>query len=462
VHAAGTRHVQDASSPLARYGAAAVTGISRPYLGKRKPPAARPVPYAQRRPALWERHAAGIRAERPTTAQVEEPRVTQQTIFRVEPYSIVQEFWGEQLSDELVARVASAPKSHVHEFEQAAGEAILLQDDALPELPRAHLRPLLFETGTDSIQYKDFYRYLDTAARLLCYSHQVVVEEPFLHHRLGGAKDVSALLQRLHRLQPLAARGDLLFARVEERQRHPSRNFGLTSSAGLDPELLEAVRAELTALAAGLPPEDQGRLSFRLGNYFGMTMRMAMLHPDLMHLITRSPSEEVLLKIALANGAMLSRRTNALRLSNLARLTLPGLQLPTEELVRVRQDEDNFAAWRDSLGKALDQIDLIAPSDTWDVEAAAVVQEELTPFSDKLARAVKKSPALTALTKASQNLSLAAAGAAAGGAAGGSWVPAVAGGAATKLLEGVKSYLEERQEQRADRAVQAVCASFFA
>ena len=389
--------------------------------------------------------------------------MTEPTLHQVDPYCIVEDWWGEALSRSLIERVSSAPTDHVQRFLVAAKDEVRRSShNALPPLPAGNLRPLVLETGTDSIQHGDHYRYIDSAARLLTYSHEAVIEEPFAHGPLHlDASLLAPLLTRLLRVRPLWELGALRFAQVGARQRHPSRNFSLTGLSNLDAATADEIRSAWADVRATLPPNVAwDDLDFSVSNNVGLSVRMVFERPDSLQAIARSPAEDILLRTAIANGARMSTRTQDVRLQSLARLSLPGANLPVPSLVTLRTNDALYADFRSKLGNALDEVERLPEGERWLSTATELVSQELRPTTDQLQAAVRKSPALAAAKTSLGKFSLSAIGSAAGAMHGGGLSSALLGGAVGKAAEAVQTYIHERQRQRADKAVLDIVVSF--
>ena len=73
-----------------------------------------------------------------------------------------------------------------------------------------------------------------------------------------------------------------------------------------------------------------------------------------------------------------------LQLPKLAALELPSLELRSEDLVAVRRNSDAFAEWRQHLGAALSQVELLPDNDAWQREARAIIADELVPYAGRV------------------------------------------------------------------------------
>ena len=94
--------------------------------------------------------------------------------------------------------------------------------------------------------------------------------------------------------------------------------------------------------------------------------------PVFRHEREREIAEEELGQVPLAAP---SRR--ALGLPKLAALELPILDLQLSDLVAARQNDEAFAEWRQQLGNALEQVELLPDRDGWQSEARGIIADEL-------------------------------------------------------------------------------------
>lgn len=166
----------------------------------------------------------------------------------------------------------------------------------------------------------------------------------------------------------------------------------------------------------------------------------------------QSRSAENLLKWAGVVGA--DRRV--LQVPKLAALELPSLRLHTQDLVAVRRSSDTFGEWREHLGAALSQVELLPESDRWQRDAHAIIVDELTPYAERVRVETKRSSALSASVIGMKQLAVAGIGTAVGGMAGGPAAATLAGlggaGLAT-LVSGMSDWVKARREAGPNRAV---------
>ncbi|MDQ2849809.1 MAG: hypothetical protein M3Y49_03585 [Actinomycetota bacterium] len=331
----------------------------------------------------------------------------------------------------------------------------------LPPLASGELRPLLLETGSDSYQNEDEFRRIPASVRILMFADQVAIEEPFIHSNLRQHPEgLASLFEGLMQVKSLANDG-LQFVRVETRERHPSRNLGLFGPKVIEEKLLHEYGDELSSAARQHGGSwDEELFSFSLLNKFGLALRTVIAGAGSVHALSRTKLEDVLAKIAIANGAILSRRTESLRLQDLVRVPVPDVGLPVESLVRLRSNEDAWHEWRVALRTALSEVEQLPESERWTSTANEMLNDELAGVTRRLQKAAAKSPAMTAAKVTSRTLTLSAIGSFAGFVAGGSLIPGLVGAGSGKAAEAVLTYLNSRREQRVQKAALDVALSF--
>jgi hypothetical protein len=104
---------------------------------------------------------------------------------------------------------------------------------------------------------------------------------------------------------------------------------------------------------------------------------------------------------------------DALRVGELARINLPGLEsLPPDDIVSLRGNEEAFVSWRATLSRALDRI-IQLPTDTFEREGevTAILKGELLESSRSLERTIQSSSALQKMRGPIRSFGLGAVGA---------------------------------------------------
>jgi hypothetical protein len=160
---------------------------------------------------------------------------------------------------------------------------------------------------------------------------------------------------------------------------------------------------------------------------------------------------ESLFQLAATGGV--DRRV--LQMPKLAALDLPTLRLHTADLVAVRRNSDTFDEWRQHLGSALAQVELLPESDAWQRDARAIIADQLAPYAARVRAETEKSTALSASVVGMKELTLAGIGSAVGAMADGT-TGALAGlgsAAAMALVGNLSDWVKGRRAAAPNRAV---------
>jgi hypothetical protein len=129
--------------------------------------------------------------------------------------------------------------------------------------------------------------------------------------------------------------------------------------------------------------------------------------------------------------------------------------LHTQDLVAVRRNSETFAEWRQQLGAALFQVELLPESDEWQRDARAIIADELTPYTERVRAETSKSTALSASVIGMKQLAISGIGGAVGGMAGGSTgaLGGLGGAGLATLISGMSDWVKARREAAPKRAV---------
>jgi len=362
--------------------------------------------------------------------------------------SSIEEWWGEQLSSSLIDRIAAAPFEHLEEFHDREVEIQgLYQPGHLPPLSPGDLRPVWGEALEPAgINYR-------TAAKMLLYVDSVVEDshrlEPFNVVGMEDARsDHEYVRQHIRRdlewllgNKPLIEDGSILFTAKYRGVSH----FGMWESI------------------AGARPQRSSEAWQMSGNVLAAMEGTATP-------IAQSRGHEAGYRELLGGHAIGDGRLS--ELTTLARLPLPSFGDATlKSIVTLRASADEFAEWRQHLRAALGAVAELPESDSAATAAAAIVRDELSHSTHALTRAVKKSPALSAMRSAGSGLGITALGAAGSmGAASlldpsdpnlmvGALVGAVPGAAETIRSAG-RAYVEASHARQTGKAVWSILGSF--
>ena len=304
-----------------------------------------------------------------------------------------------------------------------------------PRLNPGRMRPYVPLNLAQTVKYAEV---LERALKLLLYAPEVVTASPWFSFDPEHMNETNETVKSLVSVWDLVTDGSLFLREMP----HPLgqyASYGNPSSLRLDtPEVVEQF---------GFTPDEEDHwvdqavaleLWPRRTTPWFITEHQTRIMEDLVQEATHG----------------IDRR--ALQLPKLAALELPSLELHTPDLIAVRRSSDTFAAWRQQLGTALSQVELLPDSDAWQREARAIIADELTPYTERLLSETSKSSALSSAVTGMKQLAVAGIGGAVGGLAGGSTTGALAGlsgvGAAT-LISGMSDWLKAQREAAPKRAL---------
>ena len=146
-------------------------------------------------------------------------------------------------------------------------------------------------------------------------------------------------------------------------------------------------------------------------------------------------------------------------LEKLGSFAVPDMRDDISTLVKVRQSDEQFADWRQHLSGALSNVGILS-DDEGSLASAAVVFEELSSSLAGLRKTTEKSATLQALQGGLSGLTITGITAGVSGLMTGSpWV-ALVSGAAGKVADAARTYVQTIQEQRHDRLILDLAMSF--
>ncbi|MFD6735798.1 hypothetical protein ACFWDZ_32345, partial [Micromonospora aurantiaca] len=331
------------------------------------------------------------------------------------PYGVIESYWGEGLSPELIRRIANAPESHLEAFKASFhGLGVGL----IPPLPAGHLRPVVSVHMADFVgqrQGDDLWAANVAAANAalvtLLYAHEIVLDPPT---EIVASPDKHlryAALRWLMEAKPLFDRGIIHFAPVTSLKTHPS---GRTSQ----------YRELVDHLVQERHPEIEGWLRYALQRS-GVTeqevfeasryhlidelvvdalsfTRYSKSWPGRIHRLLRSKAEEAIAAAAIGYSQGQPRNSREVRLGRLLEVGLPGFAPSARALVTIRQNDEAFAEWRHFLSGALNSITISDPTSPEQLRIAReVMYGEMEPIQQRVRKATAKSPALQALKSGS-------------------------------------------------------------
>jgi hypothetical protein len=237
---------------------------------------------------------------------------------------------------------------------------------------RPYVPPL--DPQTQSWEYADI---VDRALRLLLYAPEVIIDEPTLwmalprtddpHHAPDWLGETGALLRSLDDVWHLVEDGSLLLGQMDS---HPMWD--------LPPEA--------KSLAEGFTEAERDHWNYQL---MAMEHWLQGITPWFLSGRQFEAAQSLVHRVDTGAG---DRRV--LQLPKLAALELPSLKLRREDLIAVRRSSDAFAEWRQHLGTALSQVELLPDTDAWQREARAIIADELVPYAGRVRSETARSSAL--------------------------------------------------------------------
>ena len=378
--------------------------------------------------------------------------------------SHIEDWWGDALTNDLVNRIASAPREHIVAFCNSI-DRVPENFAEIPVIPDGRIRPLV--ASADVGPYRVNPSNLNTALRLLLYSHEVMLESDFVNilYSLSDAVLVTPTartylrnaIRQLMTLRPLICAGVVHFSHVASAGRHPS-GYGRLQSALKDPEVHTLMR-EIAGIPPG-KPADINELASKMVIHFGVLNCAVMLAGiDVANPLARSDAEFKVLQ-SLVGAPIVDGRQGLI--GTLARLPVPTFEYQPELLINLRASEAVFQQFRGKLSAALEHIESL--SDSTDLrKASEIVSIELSSATSDIERAVAKSPTLQAARGGFSKFGIGAISAVgAGYATTGSPWGGIVGAATSQTVEGIRTYVEAIRSRRSGRLILDVVAQFEA
>jgi hypothetical protein len=369
-----------------------------------------------------------------------------------DPYAVIETFWGEPLSQELIGRIVNAPRDHLRQFAPILYKAAI--EAVPPRLAAGELRPEIRITNGD-IMRGQCRSQVGLGLNMLLYAHSVVMDPP-----LGpsvaeiGPKELERQLGLLLALRPLFLSKALQFAVVTSRTHHPS----IAGEVGkIFDRLFSDGAATITPPSSATKDSDPGSRLLELVEDVYTPLILASRWAGRLHpLIHGNEEYQILCRIVSAAAAQANRRV---AMCKLAGLDVPRLANEINLLVSLRENESVFADWRHHLGIALDRIaDISDGSSYWQEDAKSLVLDEMSGPVVRANRLVKNSSVLSSIRIGTTELGLTALGAAAGAVVADSLSAPVIAAATTLTMRTAAKWIGSRPDRRAGLAVLDMCA----
>ena len=317
----------------------------------------------------------------------------------------------------------------------------------------------------------DGCHYLTLTPTLALYSHEILVDLPRIFfsdfpefRQQKDRAELAKVLDRILAIKPLIDVGVVQFYydRSGSRNRHPSRNLLMKKESlrSPDPHVREAF-AKLDAYMSTLDLDTAQSLWFSAGTDVSYLIRTAANAPGYFNICKHGLVSSMHLDLLLAISGLTDVDRGAQNLNKLLSVHVPGIVGMADQIALLHNLSDEFAEWRVRLGAALSLIsDIEESEEEWVSDARATLTEELSPISERLKKAVRKSPAMQAMTSGMRTFSLAGVGTLTSGLLGGPLAIPATSLAAAKAVEAVATYVGARKEFRAHKAVLDVLLAF--
>jgi hypothetical protein len=377
----------------------------------------------------------------------------------------IESWWGANFNRALIKHILQAPRSHLVEFfsyfwHEAAHTPLHCAG-------KGTLRPMISNSVADAMLTGDRHEYLTLLPTLALYSHEILVGLPRVFYsdfqKVDDLKELADVLSRILAIKPLFDIGaaQFFFDSGESKNSHPSRALLRLSAVeeSEDPEVVEAF-SKLATYMSTMDPRTAQRLFFSANNDVSYDIRTATNAPGYFNILKHGYVQSLHLDLLLALSGLTKDRGSQ-NLNKLLAVEVPGISGMAEQIASLRLRSDEFAEWRSRLGSALLLIDDIDESnDGWASDARATLADELSPITERLKKATKRSPAMEAATSGMRTFSLAGVGTVATGLLGGPIALPAASLATAKAVEAVATYVAVRKKHRANKAVLDVLLAF--
>ncbi|MGD9959337.1 hypothetical protein [Nocardioides sp.] len=313
---------------------------------------------------------------------------------------------------------------------EAVLDAIALYEP--PPLKRGTLRP--YVDLADGGEYADV---LDRAVKMLLYAPEVIVWGPVELLEAGGLDEALNVIPALVDVWDLIADGSLLLRELDRPLGRPA-SFGNPDSLRLDtPEVYEPL---------------------------GFTDRELNHWIDQVTVLEQWPGcttpwflneRQSLVAVDLMKRASVLADRRALQVPKLAALELPALKMHVPDVVAVRRSSEAFAEWRQRLGVALSQVELLPEGDGWQLQARAIIADELTPYTERVRAEASRSTALSKAVVGMKEMAISGIGGAVGEIIGGPTgaIAGLGGAGLATLVAGMSDWVKARRDAAPKRAV---------
>lgn len=369
-----------------------------------------------------------------------------------DPYSLIREFWGDDLDAPLLKRIVDAPAEHLDAFED-----LILDHQTgikhLPDLQPGRIRPVFTPGVLDMARGATPLETARVASGLLLYSHELVMDDLLPYLASPEARERHAAGGLLLHLKALHEGGSVHFRPVGSAKRHPAYQalYGpeaLGTSILLERDDWQTLEAMVERLVARGYERQRARSDVRWA-----LMSDACIHlhhrrtwGERSHRLFRSGPEIRTFEQIVTTSQRPDGQAKVL--TNLASLSVPSLSGHAKALITVRAHSEAFNDWRARLSVGLGELNLVDAQDEDALrEARSRLREELLPVSQRLEVETKRSAALSSMRAGVRGFGVSVVSGLAGLLAGGNLPSAVTAAAVAKTVDSGLAYRAERKTQ---------------
>lgn len=392
-----------------------------------------------------------------------------------DPYDWIREWWGDELSPNLLQLICAAPRDQRLQFGQDYLARALQR--RMPARQPGQVRPYCELSYT--MYGSDSYSVTSGRARLRAlalYCHQVVVEDPVARalmlagvmdsdeeeHWLGSpvlisaTKELREALTILLEFEPLHQMGAVIWT-----------TEGYFSQA-IQGRMVLFLPSEIDAVAAGRADKNlaDGGWSAEFRNATDVQVARWLNQMDLSILVASSSqgsmemlvpgraTQDALDAYCRIVGPVISEPSRGVKAQQLAMLA-DSISVPsTSDIARLRSSSELFSEWRDSLADGLREVsELPYTNGNWLIDARGTMNEALAVPRERI-RAELASNSLSSQAHAlARGLGVSAIGGSIGTAIGGGAFSAVAGSIASAGVGIASEYLRSLFARRKQRAL---------
>jgi hypothetical protein len=373
----------------------------------------------------------------------------------------LEAWWGADFDDELIQRMAKAPKKHKNAFADSLMPFCLNPGlVSIPDIPPGALRPVM---PTEEFLPRNIRRR--DSLRLLLYAQEVLLDgRDLFGDFVIGVHDEDTFegsLRHLRKMRPFIEDGSIKFSNPMI----PDTDSAVLAElyrAIEQPHIAAIFDEMLTDLSVEFedwPGFGQGSVlrDFVWLQYGGVATACHLAKEHQANILARGKLQEMII------DALLQRPTADGRhvvLKKLAAMKVPTMTSDLDTLVALRKSDADFAEWRTRLGDAMAYVEELHEGAASLDEAAEVVFAQLSDGLSHVQKAVKKSPALQAVKGGVTGLALTGVSTVATAMTSGDPAKAAFVGGATKLADAGLTYVKALRARRKGHLILDVAILF--